>query len=316
MPISTTKRIVIAYTSTSTPLGDWQQAFADQDSRLRLVDATDKEAHDAEVLMAWHPPKGLIPTLPQLKGVISLGQGVDHILKHGDYPRQLPLVRLVDPYMAEAMAEWVVLAILKWHRDDAAYRAAAQRQHWLRLPPKIAADTSIAVLGLGAIGRHVAQVLARLGFRMLGWSQTAKNLPNITSTTGTAGFQHCLASADYVVSLLPLTPATRGLFDEQAFQRMKKGAYFINGGRGESVDEAALLAVMDSGHLAGACLDVFATEPLPKTHAFWQQPNITIWPHVSAQTNPITARDQVLATIHALHAGETPNNLVDIQRGY
>ena len=312
--------IYVAYTSSGTTLADWQTALAEKDSRIRLVDASDSEAlAKASVLMAWNPPPDLIAglaSMPEMKGVISLGQGVDHILKYGNYPPGLPLVRLVDPYMAEAMAEWVLLAILKWHRDDGAYMAAAQRRDWLKLPPKMAAHTTIAIMGLGAIGGHVGQVLAGLGFRVMGWSQKPKTLPSITSTTGEVGFQQCLAEADYIVSLLPLTPATRGLFSKAAFQQMKAGCYFINGGRGDSVDEAALLAAVKSGRIQGACLDVFATEPLPKTHPFWQEPRIIIWPHVSAQTNPLTASDQVCAAIQALSGGQKPKNLVDISKGY
>ncbi|MCG8624699.1 MAG: glyoxylate/hydroxypyruvate reductase A [Proteobacteria bacterium] len=319
MPASPTP-IITAYYDAGTPLGEWQEALANLKDYarqpIRLVPAEDKEAVGAGVLLAWKPPLDLIARLVNLRGVMSLGQGVDHILSQQDFPSHLRLIRLVDPYMAAAMTEWVLLAVLKWHRDDGAYMAAASRQVWLRLPPKMATTTTIAVMGVGAIGGHVAEALAGLGFRVLGWSRSPKHLPTITCTTGEVGFQHCLNEADCLVSLLPLTPATKHIFNQSAFSRMKPGAYFINGGRGDSVDEAALLAAIDGGHLAGACLDVFATEPLPKQHPFWRNDKITIWPHVSAQTNPITAAAQVWAGIIAIARGEAADHEVDIGRGY
>lgn len=317
MPATPPPPIVTAYYDAGTPITEWQEALANLKTQaIRLVPAEDKAAIDAQVLLAWKPPPDIIAGLVNLKGVVSLGQGVDHILSCQDFPTHLRLIRLVDPYMAEAMTEWVLLAVLKWHRDDGAYMAAAARQEWLRLSPKMAATTTIAVMGVGAIGGHVAQALAGLGFRVLGWSRSPKHLANITCTTGEAGFQHCLSEADCVVSLLPLTPATKHIFNEAAFSRMKPGAYFINGGRGDSVDEAALLAAITGGQLAGACLDVFATEPLPKQHPFWRNDKITIWPHVSAQTNPMTAAAQVGTSIIAIARGGEAKHEVDIGRGY
>ena len=170
---------------------------------------------------------------------------------------------------------------------------------------------------MGAIGLEIARHLAGLGFDVSGWSRSERQFPEpIKSVHGRKGFENLLASCDIHVCILPLTPETTDLFDGRSFTQMKKGAYFINGGRGKQVVETDLLAAIRSGHLAGACLDVFATEPLPADHPFWEEPAITIWPHVAAQTNPDTAADQVAAAITAAANNQPLFNLVDKKRGY
>lgn len=294
----------------------WQEWLEKSDARIRLVAPDSDEAALAEVMLTWNPPAGLIVSLPRLKGVISLGHGVDHLLQDRDFPANLIVVRLVDPYMCEAMAEWVLLALLQQHRDASAYMAAESRREWINLAPKIAGEHTVAVMGLGAIGVQVAQLVARFGFRVLGWSRSQKAIENITSLTGEDGFGQCLAEADYVVSVLPLTSSTRDIYSADAFARMKQGCYFINCGRGLQVDEDALLAAVDSGQLSGAALDVFRVEPLPRDHPFWSHPRIQVWPHIAAQTHPGQTAGQVADAIAAIHAGKPPANRVDRAQGY
>ena len=163
--------------------------------------------------------------------------------------------------MSEAMAEWVLLSILEFHRDAHDYRKAQAEGTWIRKEPNIAAETTVAIMGLGAIGSHVAAKVAMLGFRTIGWSRTPKNIPGITSHTGEDGFNTCLAEADFLVSILPLTDDTRDLYDAENFARMKPGAVFINSGRGLQVVEDDLLDALERGPVRAAVLDVFRTEP-------------------------------------------------------
>ena len=294
----------------------WQEWLDKINRRVHLVPIDAPEAAEAKIIIAWAPPQGALAKLPHLKGVISLAQGVDHILDDATFPKHLILGRLIDPFMAQSMAAWVTLAILKQHRDDAAYQDAAKKRDWIRLEPKFASDFTVALLGIGAIGGHVAETIAALGFNVLGWSRSQKTLKGVTSLTGTDGFNQCLNKADYVVSILPLTSATRDLFSAATFKKFKKNAYFINCGRGLQVDEGALIDAIDGGHLSGACLDVFRTEPLPPESPLWAHPKITIWPHVSAQTSPITAAEQVMQSILNILDGKPPVNPVNIERGY
>jgi len=231
-------------------------------------------------------------------------------------PQDLMIGRLIDPFMSQSMAEWVLLAILKEHRDDAIYHAAAQRKEWIKTIPKIPEDFTVSVMGIGAIGGHVAEKVANFGFSVLGWSRHEKSLTGVISLTGKDGFNRCLAEADYVVSVLPLTAETQDVYNADSFAQMKPGAFFINCGRGLQVDEDALIAALDSGHLSGACLDVFRVEPLPQDHPLWNHPKVTIWPHVSAQTSPVTAATQVYDSIMAIRKGNPPVNPVNPARGY
>lgn len=308
--------IPIIYHSSDAPMEQWQEWLSRLDQRIRLVSLDDEDAKLADVMITWSPPYGAIAKQSNLKGVISLAQGVDHLLDDPSLPRNMTIGRLIDPFMSQSMAEWVMLAILKQHRDEAAYAEAAIRKDWISLEPRIPADYTVSVMGIGAIGGHVAEKIASFGFNVLGWSRNEKTIKGVKSLTGTDGFNYCLHQADYVVSVLPLTDSTRDIYDAKAFQQMKAGAYFINCGRGLQVVEDDLINALDTNHLSGACLDVFRTEPLPADHSLWVHDKVTVWPHVSAQTSPITAAKQVLASIMAIREGNLPVNPVDISRGY
>jgi len=311
-----TEPIYIVYHSVDHKIEFWQDALNPLMPGIKLVTADQPEAQNAEVMITWNPPEGMIASLPNLKGVISLAQGVDHVLNGKTFPRHLKFARLIDPYMSEAMAEWVTLTVLEYHRDAATYRDAETRHDWIRLPPRIAARTTVAVMGLGAIGSVVAETLTHLKFDVIGWSRSEKSIPGVTCYHGDDGFETCLKTADILVSILPLTAATENIFNAKHFALMKKGAAFINAGRGKQVVEADLINALDQDHLRGATLDVMVTEPLPADHPFWDHPKVNVWPHVSAQTNPESAGEQVAEAISDIRAGREPRNSVNIARGY
>ena len=311
-----TSPIYVAYHSVDHDISFWQDALAPLLPGITLVTPDTPEAQEAEVMITWNPPEGMIAGLKNLKGVVSLAQGVDHVLNGKTFPDHLKFARLIDPYMSEAMAEWVMLTVLEYHRDAMAYRAAEKRHDWIRLAPRIAGRTTVAVMGLGAIGSVVAETLTHLKFNVIGWSRSEKSIPGVTSFHGDDGFKSCLHQADILVSILPLTAATANIYNAQHFAEMKQGAAFINAGRGKQVVEDDLIAAIDSGHLSGATLDVMVTEPLPEDHGFWDHPKINVWPHVSAQTNPETSGQQVAKAITDIREGRTPDNSVNVTRGY
>ena len=308
--------IHVLYYNDAGRMDQWQKTLGRMLPSLKLVTADSPDADKADVLMTWNPPNGLIADHHNLKGVISLGQGVDHVLKGKTFPPHLKLARLVDPFMADSMAEWVLLAILEKHRERDAYRDLEKRQEWVQFEQRLAGDYCVAGMGLGAIGSVVAQKAAMMGFRTIGWSRTAKTLSGVDARHGDDGFIACLGEADYLVSILPLTPETTDLYDAGTFARMKPGAVFINSGRGLQVVEDDLIAAIDNGMISAAVLDVTRTEPLPGGHPLWDHPGVTIWPHVSAQTSEISAAPQVVEAIKAIRAGREPENNVDISRGY
>ena len=267
--------------------------------------ATDRPAgDDIDIAIVANPPAGSLQGLPHLKLVQSLWAGVDKLLRDPTLPAGVPLARMVDPAMNAAMAEtalWAALALQRGFFDYALQqRAGVWRQHGQRR----ADETRVAVLGLGQMGQAVAARLAQQGFVVGGWSTRSGPVDGV------------LHDADIVISLLPLTPATSGFFDRERFAQMHRGASFVNLARGAQVVEADLLSALDGGQLSHAVLDVFATEPLPAEHPFWQHPKVTVLPHVAAQTDPRSAAQVVAANIRALRSGKPLQHLVDRTRGY
>ncbi|MEJ2121157.1 MAG: glyoxylate/hydroxypyruvate reductase A [Alphaproteobacteria bacterium] len=271
---------------------------------------------EIEFALAWKPEAGLLARFSNLKLIQSLGMGVDHIFVDPELPEGVPVARLVDPDMVRQMGEYVIFAALRHHRHMDAYDANQRAGRWasagLRDTPLVRAG----VLGLGAIGGDTAMKLASLGFQVAGWSRTPKSLDGIESFHGDDGFAAFLQRTDILVCLLPLTPETLGILDAAAFGTLPEGAYVINLARGGHVVEDDLLAAIDRGHIAGATLDVFQTEPLPDGHPFWAHPKVHVTPHIAGLTNPRTSAAQVIENIRRVRAGEAPHNLVDAARGY
>ena len=295
----------------------WQMRLTAYLPGCQLVPLADNAADDAEIALVWGPPDGRLAELSQLKLAVSLGQGVDHLMVPGKLSDDIPLIRIVDPDMSHALSQWVILAALDHLRDGPMYREQARQRIFSSHSQRQTRGLPLAVYGMGAIGSMIATRLADIGFQVHGWSRSERPQAGvITMHHGHAGFDKLLSTCQLHVCILPLTDETWHIFGADAFAAMPRGAYFINGGRGAQVDEAALLQAIVSGHIAGATLDVFEHEPLPDNHPFWDESRITIWPHVAAQTNPETAAQQVADAIMAVQAGHVPANLVDRQRGY
>ncbi len=269
-----------------------------------------------DVALVANPPRAALAGLPGLRLIQSLWAGVDKLLADSSVPADVPLARMVDPAMNEAMAETALWAVLSVQREFFAYARQQHEPTWHQLPQRRADEFAVAVLGLGQMGRACALRLAANGYRVCGWSRAETRIAGIATYAGEALLMSALADADVVVNLLPLTHATRGLFNAQTFARMRRGAALVNLARGAHVIEADLLTALASGQLAHAVLDVFDSEPLPSTHPFWSHPAITVLPHVAAQTDPRSAAAIAARNVQALRAGRTPEHLVDRARGY
>lgn len=319
MTVLSEDKLVVGYydgAADAARIDAWQARLQPHLPDLTLVPLTSQAADEAMAVMVWKPPHGQLAKMPQIKGVISLGQGVDHIFQDKSLPSHLPVVRLVDPDMSIALGHWVCLAVLEKLRNAADYRALAKRRDFRSLPQRNAYDVKIGVYGVGAIGTEVVRQLRALGLHVTGYATRPHPEADYDVRYGEDGLSYLLSEMDIHVCIMPLTAQTTGFFHKERFAAMKVGAYFINAGRGRHVIEADLLEAVGSGHLSGASLDVFETEPLPDDHAFWDNPHITIWPHVAAQTNPQTASEQIAKALLAFHSGDMPDNLVDRQKGY
>ena len=295
---------------------EWEKRLRVHYPLINLVPLLSDQAENAITALLWKAPLEKVKNLNNLKGLISLGQGVDHILKDNIIDNKIPVVRIVDPYMAKSMSHWVVMSILNFIRDTIGYNN--QQQYKIYKPRKEINFTTlkIAVYGIGAIGSVVAKDLKQLGFKVFGWSRTQKKIPSITCFIGKDKFENLLNSCDIHICLLPLTIETNNIFNNSSFKIMKHGSCFINAGRGEQVVEEHLIENCKSGRISSAILDVYRKEPLPKNSKLWEQENIRIWPHVAAETNPETAAKQIAYAIKCIENGKTPPNTIKRKLGY
>ena len=297
-------------------LDKWRYHLNESGSEIFVIPLTDSRADKAEIALVWNPPDGRLAELNNLKLICSLGQGVDHLWKDPNIPISIPIIRLVDPHMSHALSQWVMATLFDFLRDGPFYRESQTKHEFNKIPPKNTFGVKVAIYGIGAIGSVVAQNLQYLQFEVSGWAQAKKPQLSFKQEIGEKGFKTLLRENLVHICLLPLTKETKGLFSNDVFSLMPKGSYFINAGRGEQVDEAGLLRAVRSGHLSGAALDVFCEEPLPASHPFWDEQNISVWPHVAAQTNPETVAQQILHAIYSVKSGLVPKNLVDPSRQY
>jgi len=269
----------------------------------------------ADYAVVWAPPQTLLDQQPQLKALFNIGAGVDGLLKLR-LPPQALVVRLDDAGMSVQMAEYVCHAVIRHFREFDGYEADVKQGRWSYRKPRIRAEYPIGVMGLGVLGSRVAQALRLFDFPVNGWSRTPKALEGVRSYAGAARFDEFLSASRVLVNLLPLTPDTHDILCRDSLSRLLPGAYVVNVARGAHLVDADLLALLDDGHLAGATLDVFRTEPLPADHPFWTHPRISVTPHTSARTLRDESIAQIAGKILALERGEAIAGLVDPARGY
>ncbi|PJC15844.1 MAG: glyoxylate/hydroxypyruvate reductase A [Comamonadaceae bacterium CG_4_9_14_0_8_um_filter_60_18] len=269
----------------------------------------------ADIAVVWQPPQQFFDEQPQLKAIFNIGAGVDALLKLR-LPPQAVVVRLEDAGMAVQMAEYVCQAVIRHFRDLNAYADDVRAGHWTYYKPRQRSDLPVGVMGLGVLGARVAQALAHFEFPVNGWSRTPRALDSVRSFSGAAQLDDFLVSSRVLVNLLPLTPDTTNILNRDHLSRLQPGGYLINVARGAHLVDDDLLALIRSGHLSGALLDVFRTEPLPANHPFWREPKITITPHMSARTLREDSIAQIVGKIDALQRGQAVTGVVSVARGY
>jgi glyoxylate/hydroxypyruvate reductase A len=225
-------------------------------------------------------------------------------------------MRLVDPYMTDAMSEYVALQVLRLHRQDLDYMGQQRTQVWEEREQKNACERPVGILGFGTLGQDAGRKLKALGFDVAGWSRTAKEVAGFATYAGAEGLAVLAARSEILVCLLPLTAATEGILNAGLFARMPQGAGLVNAGRGGHLVEADLIPALDAGQLSGTVLDVFREEPLPAGHPFWSHPRIIVTPHIAAETHPPTAAAIIRDAIRRFAAGRPVDNLVDPAQGY
>lgn len=264
----------------------------------------------------WSPPSALVPELQHVKAIFLTGAGVDAIMRFNDQLPDVPIIRLGDAGMAIQMAEYVVYALLRYFRRMDEYEVLQSRGEWQQLPQYRREDFAVGVLGTGVLGSRVIEAVRHFGFPVRGWSRTKKQIDGVECFAGNGELGAFLRGTRVLVCMLPLTSETSGILGRENLSRLPQGAYVINVARGAHIDEGSLLSLVQSGHIAGATLDVFAGEPLPSSHPFWHEPRITVTPHISALTLRTESVRQIADKMRALARNEPVADLVDRKLGY
>jgi glyoxylate/hydroxypyruvate reductase A len=264
----------------------------------------------------WQPPAELLAGHPGLRVIQSLGAGLDHLWKLGAALPDLPVLRLVDPVMTERLAHYVLAGALLFQRRFDVYLRQQRERRWVRHAHADPAATIVGVLGMGVMGEAVARLLQRVGFSVLGWRRSSAPVQGIEVHSGPDGLTEVAGRADILVSVLPATPATRGLLAAPLFAAMRPGACLISAGRGEHLVVPDLLAALDGDRLGGALLDVFATEPLPEDDPLWAHPKVIVTPHTAAISNPRSGAAAIATGLRAALRGDRPASLALRDRGY
>ena len=249
-----------------------------------------------------------------LKAVLNLWAGVEDVVKNKTL--KVPLARMVDEGLTQGMKEWVLGHVMRHHLgiDLHIFGQDGKWRDWSA--PPLAKNRTVTILGLGALGAECASTLAKVGFKVYGWSSTEKSVENVICHHGFEGLEKSLFGSEIVVLLLPSTAETENIINEKTLSYLEKNAVIINPGRGTLIDEKALLKSLDDGKLAHATLDVFRQEPLPADHPFWQHPKITVTPHIASETKPQTASQVIAANILRFEKGKPLLYQVNFETGY
>jgi glyoxylate/hydroxypyruvate reductase A len=304
----------ILFSASNTKPAPWIEALQQALPGAEVVE-WQPGAAAADCAVVWAPPQQLLDEQPGLKAVFSLGAGVDALLQL-KLPEGARVVRLDDAGMSVQMAEFVCHAVIRHFREFDMYDREAAQGRWGFRKPRLRSEYPVGIMGLGVLGARVAQAVGQFEFPVVGWSRSPKELPGVRCFAGEAQFDAFLAATRMLVCLLPLTAETEGIMNAKTLSHLQPGGYVINVARGAHLVEDDLIPLVDSGHLAGATLDVFRTEPLPPEHAFWRHPKITVTPHTAARTLREETIAQIAAKIQAMTRGEPIAGVVDRVRGY
>lgn len=296
----------------------WVEALASQlpDARVYGIDEQVPGAPGADYAVGWNPDRAFFAAHPSLRAFFATSAGVDALLGGAALPDSLPLVRIEDGGMATQMAEYCLHEAIRLQRRFGDYEVQQREEVWRTLETEPKAAWPVGVFGLGAIGANIARVLSQAGFPVRGYARSPKRIDGVECFDEGHGLRPFLEGTRLLVVVAPRTPDTEQLFDARKLAWLMPGAWLVNIARGALVDEAALLAAIDGGRLAGATLDVVATEPLPPGHPFWQHRGIRLTPHVSGITQIDESARQIAGKIAALERGEPVTGLVDRSRGY
>ena len=279
-------------------------------------DADEIDPAEIDIVLTAVAPSGALAPFRRARLIQSIWMGVETLVADPTLPPDVPLARMIDPSMTRAMVESAVAHVTAAHLQLDELARQQREARWEPLRNPLASERTVGILGLGELGRAVAEGLLGLDFRVRGWSRTARRTQGVECFAGEGGLAAFLAKSEILVALLPLTAGTRGRIDAKFLDGLPAGAVLINLARGGLVNDDDLLRALEAGRLRHAVLDVFNVEPLPPEHPYWHHPRVTVTPHMAALTNPRTAAAFIAENVRRLRAGEPLLGIVDRGRGY
>ena len=275
------------------------------------------DVNDIEYAVVWKHPRGILKKYPNLKAILSLGAGVDHIISDSELPKGLPIVRLVDKKLTHEMYLHSLHWVLHFHSNQYLYRIQQQSREWIQQSSVQSEDHTIGIMGLGNIGKAIGDSLVNLDFKVIGWGARPKNsLGEIEYYYGHEQLSEFLSQTDILINILPLTENTKNILTKNELKLLPKGSFIINIGRGGIINENDLLSFLNSGHINAAALDVFAQEPLPENNSLWGHSSVYITPHIAGQSNPGSAAKTIAENIRLIEKGESPYPIYSLNSGY
>jgi len=291
-----------------------QEAMPEMDIK---VYPDEGDVNDIEYAVVWKHPRGILKKYPNLKAILSLGAGVDHIISDSELPKGLPIVRLVDKKLTHEMYLHSLHWVLHFHSNQYLYRIQQQSREWIQQSSVQSEDRTIGIMGLGNIGKAIGDSLVNLDFKVIGWGARPKNSTGeIEYYYGHEQLSEFLSQTDILINILPLTENTKNILTKNELKLLPKGSFIINIGRGGIINENDLLSFLDSGHINAAALDVFAQEPLPENNSLWGHSSVYITPHIAGQSNPGSAAKAIAENIRLIEKGESPYPIYNLNSGY
>ncbi len=307
----------VAFISTTKDPAPWIQVLNAQDPTMKIhIHGQGIAPKGIKFALAWNHSPGAFEQYPDLEVICSMGAGVDHLFRDPSLPPDVKICRIVDDQLSAAMSEFVIAQIMNHLKRLNIYKQDQLAEKWRPRPYLMITDVTIGIMGFGQLGRHLANVLLPLGFSINGWSASKKTFPGVHLFSGNQNLAEFLQKTDILVCMLPLTFKTKGILNKKTFQQLPESAFVINVARGGHLVENDLIDMIEKGHLSGAGLDVFETEPLPKNHPFWTHPKIHITPHIASLTDPASVAPQILENYRRMEEGLPLLNTVSKKKGY
>lgn len=301
----------------------WADGFAAALPGRKVVTRADSyDPAEIEYIFIWKPKPDAFDGLTNLKAVLSLGAGVDALLRHPNLPRNVPVVRFMDEDLTQRMSDYVLAEVTRHHRLDTRFKRDQAARKWVQLYPAPAWDANVGIMGLGQLGMDTIKHLKVFGYKLRGWSRTPKAVEGVEVFTGAEEFEAFLGGTDILINLLPLTPETHGILNYDTFSKLRRGGLdgegpvVINAARGGHQKEADIVRALNDGTLKAASLDVFEVEPLPQDSPLWALDNVYITPHIAAASSERTGVAYFSRVIKDHEQGQPLPNVVDLNRGY